>query len=120
MGRVEFINKLPEVLAKTQTTAISITRIILEDLDKEAYNLAPALTNEMRNARQVVTPTGTVGHIIYPKIYSARLYFGVDFNFTKQTNPNAGPLWGQRAIQKNKKKWEKLGAQLSKAGMSKY
>lgn len=116
MAGMTFINKLPQAEARVLRNAKLIRDAILEDLDKESYTRAPAVTNEMRNARQVVRE-GTGGHIIYPKVYSARLYFGVDFSFTKIVNPNAGPLWGQRAIATNKKKWLQISGLISRGGM---
>lgn len=116
MSSVQYISKIPEVLRNLTKTDSKIAKLITEDLDRESYKLAPAVTNEMRNSRVVEhTPTG--GQITYTKIYSARLYFGETFVFSKAENPLAGALWGRRAILNNTEKWINFSAEMSKRGM---
>ena len=114
---VQYHSKIPKVLMDIDKSTRSSSRLVLEDLDREAYKLAPAVTNEMRNARQAIHDANG-GKIIYPKIYSARLYFGETFNFSKAENPRAGALWGRRAIAKNRKKWRAFIAKHLKGGLS--
>lgn len=58
--------------------------------------------------RSVLNSDFGSGVLIWDTEYAKRLYYGIDFNFSTDRNPNAGPQWFEQAKKTKKKEWEKL------------
>lgn len=55
------------------------------------------------------------GHIEWKTPYARRLYYNPQYNFSKDTNPNAQGLWFEVAKKGSLKEWaEKVGMEYSK------
>lgn len=45
------------------------------------------------------------GILTWDQVYAKRLYHGLDFNFSKDKNPNASPKWFERAKKVRLRHW---------------
>ncbi|MED1602603.1 minor capsid protein [Alkalihalophilus marmarensis] len=48
------------------------------------------------------------GQLVWQTPYARKLYFGVRFNFSRDKNPNAGPLWYERARAAYLPQWQNV------------
>lgn len=48
------------------------------------------------------------GHLEWRTPYARRLFYNPQYNFSKDTNPNASGLWAEKAKQENKDKYRSI------------
>ena len=75
------------------------------EIIKDCQPFLPFLTGELQDS----TSSSVLGSgiIEYDVPYARRLYYGVEFNFSKRKHPLAGPYWFEYAKSINKDKWIK-------------
>ena len=52
--------------------------------------------------------TAGMGKLVWNAPYAKKMYYGVNYNFSKDSNPNARAKWFEEAKSKNLKAWEKI------------
>lgn len=78
--------------------------ILDEQVLKDSNNYAPLDTSELINSAIRMSRIGE-GQIIYGTKYARRLYYGVDFNFSKDKNPRAQASWFEAAKANHLQDW---------------
>ena len=48
------------------------------------------------------------GQLLWTAPYAKKMYYGVGYNFSKDSNPNARAKWFEEAKAKKMKEWEKI------------
>lgn len=67
----------------------------------------PIKTHTMENSSIESTKIGS-GEIVWRTRYARRQYYGVDFDHSKQSNPNACAKWFEAAKARKTEQWRKL------------
>jgi hypothetical protein len=67
----------------------------------------PIKTHTMENSSIESTKIGT-GVIVWCTNYARRQYYGLDFDHSKQSNPNACAKWFEAAKSRKMEQWRKL------------
>jgi len=75
----------------TKATEYAIA-MLTSDIMKDSNVFIPLIQGHLRDSA-ITHTAGVSGLIIWGAEYAARLYYGVDFNFTLTENPLASPLW---------------------------
>ena len=103
---------LEDIIKDIQEEADEFTKFLIgQDIIAESNRYIPFVTGQLKNSVTSNFQGDGKGQVIWNMIYAEKIYFGIDFNFTKVANPNAQALWGQRAISENEDKWTKLWAE---------
>jgi hypothetical protein len=74
---------------------------------KDSNYFCPERDGTLVRSSTIASDLGS-GILIWDTEYAKRLYHGIDFNFSTDRNPNAGPQWFEQAKKTKKKEWEKL------------
>lgn len=77
-----------------------------QDVLKDSNYFIPFDTGHLRDSSLIHTRIGS-GKIVWKTKYAKYQYYGVDFNFSHDVNPNASSLWFERAKSLHKKDWLK-------------
>lgn len=80
---------------------------------KDSNYFIPKDTGELERSSIRFSRPGE-GHIEYNTPYARRIYYGVDFNFSKDVNPNARALFFEEAKARNVRDWARLVEQTIK------
>lgn len=85
-----------------------------EALKKYSDPFTPRDKGNLIDDAKVDTKEGT---ITYDKPYAKRLWNGIDFNFSKDKNPQATFKWNEKAEQVHSKELQQIAQQAFKKGM---
>ena len=66
-----------------------------------------ALTMPILQSGQMSVNAGK-GKVVWNTPYAKKMYYGVGYNFSKYSNPNAQAKWFDEAKAKKMKEWEKI------------
>lgn len=78
-----------------------------EQVLKDSNFFIPKDTGELERSSIRFSRIGE-GHIEYNTPYARRIYYGVNFNFSKDVNPNARALFFEEAKARNVMNWTRL------------
>lgn len=101
--------KMPGAMKKAQF-------VLDEAVLKDSNYYIPKDTGELENSGIRYTNPGE-GEVIWNTPYARKLFYGTSYNFSKDVNPNASPLWFNKAKSENKDSWVK---QAEKAARSEF
>ena len=71
---------------------------------KDCQPFVPMRTGNLMNSGLTGTTLGK-GKVIYTAPYARRMYYGVNFHFSKDKHPQACAQWFEKAKAINKEKW---------------
>ena len=77
-----------------------------QQIAKDSNYYAPEDKGDLKDSVYASASEGK-GELIWDKEYAMRLYHGVNFNFSKDRNPNARAKWFEAAKSTRLKAWEK-------------
>lgn len=98
-----------KVLKATEKAQFALDQQVLKD----SNYFIPKDTGELERSSIRFSRPGE-GHIEYNTPYARRIYYGVDFNFSKDVNPNARALFFEEAKARNVRDWARLVEQTIK------
>lgn len=85
----------------------SIQPILDNQVMKDSNYYIPFDTGTLSGSVIRATSLGS-GIVEWNTPYAKKMYYGVDFNFSKDSNPNARAKWFEEAKSKRMKEWEKI------------
>lgn len=71
---------------------------------KDSAPYVPMRSGNLMKSGQLGTTIGS-GEVKYNAPYARRMYYGTNFNFSKDKHPQACAQWFEKAKATNKKKW---------------
>ncbi|WP_242227170.1 minor capsid protein [Bacillus cereus group sp. BfR-BA-01315] len=92
-----------KVIEATKKAQFALDQQVLKDSN---YYI-PKDTGELERSSIRFSRPGE-GHIEWSTPYARRNYYGVNFSFSKDSNPNSGPLWFESAKARNVTDWAKI------------
>lgn len=95
-------------LQKKLSRVIDQTQIELDNQVLKDSNFYAPEDEEFLKASAITGSQPGTGVLNWNTPYAARLYYGDDFTFSKDKNPNAQARWFEVAKSRNKKNWIKL------------
>lgn len=101
MQTIAHLNKIQERVKKKATP------LVTQEFVKDANNLAPFDTGNLVNSSMINSDFDN-GWAIWSTPYVRRLYYNPQYNFSKDSNQNAGGLWAERAKAENGKKYKAM------------
>ncbi|PEU16828.1 minor capsid protein, partial [Bacillus sp. AFS019443] len=88
--------------------AIQKTQFVLDQqVLKDSNFFIPKDTGELERSSIRFSRPGE-GHIEWNTPYARRTYYGVNFNFSRDSNPNASSLWFECAKARNVTDWARI------------
>lgn len=90
--------------AKTTSARDAAQMQLDQDVLKDSNYFIPFDTGHLRDSSLIHTRIGS-GKIVWGAKYARYQYYGVDFNFSHDVNPNSSSLWFERAKALHKKDW---------------
>ncbi|UTI41120.1 minor capsid protein [Niallia sp. RD1] len=90
MAGIEF--NTANISSRIRNTLEETQKILDVQVLKDSNYYAPQDTGELQRSGDRLTIPGS-GKVIWETPYARRLYYGITFNFSKDKNANAGPLW---------------------------
>lgn len=97
LNRARIIKKAQAVSKKLQFT-------LDEQVIKDSNYYCPKAEGTLQSSAIKDSDVGT-GKVQWTTPYAKRLYYGEDFQFSKDRNPNARAKWFEEAKSKHKKEW---------------
>lgn len=98
-----------KVLEATEKAQFALDQQVLKD----SNFYIPKDTGELERSSIRFSRPGE-GHIEYNTPYARRIYYGVDFNFSKDVNPNARALFFEEAKARHVRDWARIVEQAIK------
>ncbi|MFJ8457275.1 minor capsid protein [Bacillus paramycoides] len=92
-----------KVLEATKKAQFALDQQVLKD----SNYFIPKDTGELERSSIRFSKLGE-GHIEYNTPYARRIYYGVNFDFSKDVNPNARALFFEEAKARNVTDWARL------------
>ena len=74
---------------------------------KDSNYYAPMDTGNLMSSGITGSNIGS-GQLLWTAPYAKKMYYGVGYNFSKDSNPNARAKWFEEAKAKKMKEWEKI------------
>jgi len=74
---------------------------------KDSNLYAPMDTGNLMSSGITGSKIGS-GQLLWTAPYAKKMYYGVGYNFSKDSNPNARAKWFEEAKAKKMKEWEKI------------
>jgi hypothetical protein len=93
--------------AKIKKRMETVQPILNQQVIKDSNYYAPKVRGDLQDSAIKGTDMNST-KIIWAIPYARRLYYGIDFNFTKTSNPNARAKWFEEAKAKKKDEWVKV------------
>lgn len=90
-------SRIANALAETQ-------KILDVQVLKDSNYYAPEDQGELQRSGDRLTIPGS-GKVIWDTPYARPLYYGTSFNFSKDKNANAGPLWFEKGKSVHLSNW---------------
>ena len=84
-----------------------VQHILDNQVMKDSNYYAPMDTGTLMASVITATKLGS-GTIEWNTPYAHKLYYGVNYNFSKDSNPHARAKWFEEAKAKNMRNWEKI------------
>ncbi len=96
--------KYEDIIKSINKKIDNASAVIYNELAKNSFQFTPRLNDGLIDSLKPIIENGQYIGIEYTVPYAKRLYFGVDFNFTKNPNPLARALWVREAWRMYKSK----------------
>ena len=81
--------------------------ILTNEFIKDANYYAPMDKGILRSSA-IINSIFRKGLAIWKTPYARRLFYGITFNFSKDSNPNARAMWGDEAERVHRKKYKRI------------
>ncbi|WP_017728498.1 minor capsid protein [Halalkalibacterium ligniniphilum] len=84
--------------------------LVSQQVLKDSNRFVPFDTGNLRDS-SIRASNFDEGQIAWDTPYARKLYFGVRMNFSRDSNPSAGPLWYERARAAHLQGWINVAKQ---------
>ena len=101
--KVRFYN-LPGTISRLEGDVKRAQKWLDNEVLKDCQPYVPMRSGNLMNSGVTGTTLGE-GEVVYDAPYSRRMYYGVNFNFSKEKHPQACAKWFEKAKAVNKEKW---------------
>lgn len=101
--RVNIRNVDRQLRQHMETAKFALSQQVLKDSNE----YIPADTWELRNSSLTASKPNE-GKLIWNTPYARRMYYGMNYNFSKDKNINASAEWFEKAKSVHKKDWLKI------------
>ena len=98
---------IPKVASKLVGHMKSLQPILDMQVLKDSNFYAPMDTGNLISSGVTGSNIGS-GELVWNAPYAKKMYYGVDYDFSKDSNPNARAKWFEEAKAQNLKAWEKI------------
>lgn len=84
--------------------ALTAQKFLDNEVIKDSAPFVPMKTGQLVQSAIRGTIIGS-GTVVYNQVYARRLYYGQDFNFSREKHPQAQAYWFEAAKAIHKEKW---------------
>ncbi len=96
-----------KITAKLKKYVDILQPILDTQVLKDSNYYAPMDTGNLMSSGITGSKIGS-GQLLWTAPYAKKMYYGVGYNFSKDSNPNARAKWFEEAKAKKMKEWEKI------------
>lgn len=97
-----------KIINKVKRVSKEVQFVIDEQVIKDSNYYCPEAEGTLKKSAITSSDVGS-GKVKWNTPYAKRLYYGEDYKFSKDRNPNARAKWFEEAKSKHKKEWLEIG-----------
>ena len=95
------------VAAKIRANSGKAQKMLDSQVLADSNYFVPLKTSTLQKSAQIYTRIGS-GEVVWKTPYARAQYYGVNFDHSKQSNPNACAKWFEAAKARFMEKWKRL------------